>query len=550
MAEGGNGSWDYIIVGAGSAGCVLATRLSEDPQAKVLLLEAGGTDWHPLIHVPLGVGKLHEHELFDWGLHTEPEPALGGRSLEAMRGKVLGGSSSVNIMACTRGDPGDYDRWARQGAPGWGHADVLPWFRRSERWEGGASEYRGGDGPTGVQWSRFSDPLNEAWLQAGREAGYPMNPDFNGERHEGFGRGQCFIDRGRRSSAAVSYLRPVRARRNLKVVTRACVTRIVIEGGAATGVEYRAGGRLQRASAAGEVIVSAGTFNSPQVLMLSGIGPAAQLERFGIPVLADLPVGRNLQDHVAVALTFARRAPGPFHAELRADRMAASMLRAWLAGTGPATMLPSALYAFVKSQPRLDVPDIEFMFRCAPQKPRLWFPLLRPPGEDGYGIRPALLHPCSRGEVTLRSADPAERVRILFNLLSDPADMATLLEGYERARDLALSGPLAPFRGRQLTPGPEVRSRAEVEAWIRRTAVTVHHPAGTCRIGNGPDAVVDPALRVHGIARLRVADASVMPDLVSAHINACVLMIAERAADLVRGQAMPAATPIPTGGQA
>jgi len=548
MARGSD--WDYIIVGAGSAGCVLANRLSEDAQAKVLLLEAGGVDRHPLIHIPLGVGKLHEHELFDWGLHTEPEPALGGRSLEAMRGKVLGGSSSVNIMACTRGDPGDYDRWTKQGAAGWGYDDVLPYFRRSERWEGGASEYRGGDGPTGVQWSRFSDPLNDAWLQAGREAGYPVNPDFNAERHEGFGRGQCFIDRGRRASAAVSYLHPVRARPNLKVVTGACVSRVVIERGAATGVAYRVGGRDVHAHAAREVILSAGTFNSPQVLMLSGIGPALSLEQLGIPVLADLPVGRNLQDHVAVALTFTRPAPGPFHAELRIDRMAASMVRAWLAGTGPATMLPSALYAFVKSQPQLDVPDIEFMFRCAPQKPRLWFPLLRPAGEDGYGIRPALLHPKSRGEVTLRSIDPGDRVRIRFNLLSDPYDIATMLEGFERARDLALSAPLAPFRGRQLTPGPEVGTRAEIEAWIRRTAVTVHHPAGTCRIGVGSDAVVDPQLRVHGIARLRVADASVMPDLVSAHINACVLMIAERAADLVRGQSLPAATPIRNGGQA
>jgi len=535
--------YDYVIVGAGTAGCVLANRLSADPACRVLLLEAGGEDRHPYLHIPLAVGRLHERMMFDWGLESECEPGLGDRPLEAMRGKVLGGSSSINIMNCTRGHPGDYDRWAAGGAHGWSHAEVLPWFRRSERWAGAPRPWRGTDGPVGVTASTFEDPLNDAWLAAADEAGYPRTGDLNGPDPVGFGRGQAFIDGGRRASAARAYLRPARGRPNLAVRTRVLVTRVLIERGRAVGVEFLRDGRAHRVHAEVEVLLCAGAFNSPQVLMLSGVGPADELGRHGLSVAADLPVGRNLQDHVAVGIAFARRTPGPFHAQMRADRIALSMLRAWLFGTGPATRLPSGIYAFLRTRPEAAVPDLEFMFRCAPAHPHPWFPWLRPAGRDGFGIRPALLHPRSRGEVALRSADPSARVRIRFNLLTEADDVQVLIDGVERALALAHARPLDPFRGEMLTASADLASRAAIEAWIRRTAVTVHHPAGTCRMGSpdDPGAVVDPQLRVRGVERLRVVDASVMPDMVSAHINACVLMIAERAAALIRGESSPGA---------
>ena len=281
------------------------------------------------------------------------------------------------------------------------------------------------------------------------------------------------------------------------------------------------------------MIVSSGTFNSPQLLMLSGIGPASHLESLGIRTIADLQVGANLQDHPAVMLRWARKGFGPFRAQMRFDRMAINMLRAYFFGTGPATALPSDLFAFVKTREGLDAPNIEFMFRCASMEPYLWFPLLRPGYEDAYGIRPTLLHPRSRGEVRLRSTDPKDPVRISFRVFSDPSDIAELYEGYERARDVAHSEPMDEFRGRPLAPDPSLKTRDEIEAWMRKTAITAHHPAGTCAMGSGPGAVVDKQLRVRGVDHLRVVDASVMPDLVSAHINACVLMIAEKAADAI-----------------
>lgn len=543
MGEGPDAGYDYVIVGAGTAGCVLANRLSADPDCRVLLLEAGDEDRHPYIHIPLAVGRMHERLMFDWGLQSDSEPGLGDRPLEAMRGKVLGGSSSINIMNCTRGHPGDFDRWAAAGASGWSYRDVLPFFRRSERWEGPARPWRGTDGPVGVRYSAFVDPLNDAWLEAADAAGYPRTDDLNGPDPVGFGRGQTFIDHGRRASSARAYLHPARGRANLTVRTVARVTRVLLEGARATGVEFVSQGRVHRIRAEAEILLCAGAFNTPQLLILSGIGPAAELARHGLAVRADLPVGRNLQDHVSVGIAFTRRSPGPFHAQMRADRIAVSMLRALLFGEGPATQLPSGIYAFLRTRADAPVPDLEFMFRCAPAHPRPWFPWLRPAPRDGFGIRPALLHPQSRGAVTLRSTDPFDRVHIRFNLLTEARDVDVLVDGVERALALAHAAPLDRFRGEMLTAQADLASRAAIEAWIRRTAVTVHHPAGTCRMGASDDstAVVDPKLRVRGVDRLRVVDASVMPDMVSAHINACVLMIAERAASLVRGESLPAA---------
>ena len=525
--------FDYIIVGAGSAGCVLANRLSED-DASVLLLEAGGRDRHPFIHIPLGMGRMHDRGMFDWGYHTEPEPHLNDRRIEAMRGKVLGGSSSINVMAFTRGNPGDYDRWAQKGALGWSYADVLPYFKRCETWVGGENAWRGGTGPIGVEWARTRDPLYDAWIAAGKAAGFPVTEDYNGALQEGFGRSQYSIRHGRRSSAATAYLKPALGRPNLSVEIDAHATRVLVQGMRATGIEYVRRGTTVRAEAACEVLLAGGAFNSPQLLMLCGIGPADHLQAMGIKPLVDLPVGRNLQDHLAAMITFTRPRAGPFRAQMRADRMALAMIRAYLFGSGPGTVVPGGLHAFIKTRPDLAVPDIEFMFRGLPGGAHLWFPPVRPPYGDGFGIRPTLLHPDSRGEVRLRSADPCDPPRIVGNFLSAPDDLPRLREGFRRARDVAYQKPLDAFRGHETSPGEAVKSDAEVDQWIRKVAITAHHPAGTCAMGIGPDSVLDPELRVRGMEALRVVDASAMPDLVSAHINACVLMMAEKAADMIR----------------
>jgi choline dehydrogenase/4-pyridoxate dehydrogenase len=540
------GSYSHIIVGAGSAGCTLAYRLTEDADARVLLIEAGGWDRDPLIRIPIVWPYMFLHGLHDWGYATEPEAAMGGRRVEFARGKVIGGSSSTNAMAYVRGHRGDYDRWAATyGLPRWSYAHVLPYFRRQETWEGGADAWRGGEGPLTTRFGRYPDPIGEACLEAAREAGHPFSGDYNGERQEGFARWQMTVRGGRRCSAADAYLRPAMARRDgrLRVEVRALATRVLFEGSRAVAIEYLKHGKRIVARAEREVILAGGVVNSPQLLMLSGIGDPEMLNAYGIAVRVPLGgVGRNLQDHISAAVAYRRREPGPLHARMRVDRLLPDLARAWLRGTGIASEFMAPVMAFLHSGLDAVLPDIQFLVVAAPMTAGPYLAPFVPPYPDGFAIRAAVLRPESRGRVTLAAADPRSPPRIMQNFLAAGRDRATLRAGLRIARDVGRQTALRPFVAAETAPGPENWSDEALDAHIAATGISVHHPLGTCRMGTDPDdgAVVDAELRVHGVERLRVVDASAMPDMVGGNINAPVIMLAEKAADLIRGRAAPA----------
>ncbi|MGN6663001.1 MAG: GMC family oxidoreductase [Solirubrobacterales bacterium] len=521
---------DYVIVGAGSAGCVLANRLSEDPSARVLLIEAGGRDRHPNVKIPAAFAKQFRTRL-DWDLATEPEPHCDNRSLYVPRGKGLGGSSSMNAMLYVRGHPLDYEGWAAAGAEGWGWDDVRPYFLRAEDNQRGASEHHAVGGPLRVEDERSPRPLTGRFLAACAEAGIPRVDDYNGPEQDGASLAQVTQRRGRRWSAADAYLRPALERPNLEVVTKALVSGIEISGGVATGVRYsRRRGGEQVARAEREVILAAGAIGSPQLLLLSGVGPAAQLHELGVPVAHDLPgVGENLQDHPYVVCVW----DVPGGGSLADAEKPKALLEYLVRRTGPLSSSVAEAFAFVRSRPGLPAPDLQFHFAPA------YFVDNGFEEYDGHAISmgPVLVKPRARGWVRLRSTDPAAKPRILTNSLSDDEDVAALVAGVRLSREIAAAGPFAEVLGRELFPGGEADTDEALAADVRRRAELLYHPVGTCRMGSGDDAVVSPELRVHGLERLRVVDASVMPVIPNGNTNAPTIMIAEKAADLIRSAA-------------
>ncbi|HTH73354.1 MAG TPA: choline dehydrogenase [Trinickia sp.] len=521
---------DYLIVGAGSAGCVLANRLSADPRQSVLLLEAGGADTNPWIHVPVGYFKTMHDPKLDWCYRTEPDANVAGRQIDWPRGKVLGGSSSLNGLLYVRGQREDYDRWEALGNRGWSYADVLPYFKKSEDQARGADAYHGVGGLLKVSDLRLRRPIADRFIAAAQEIGIPLNPDYNGASQEGVGYFQQTAHNGFRWSTAKGFLKPARMRSNLHVVTRAQACRVLFEGRTAVGVEYLHEGVRKTVRARIEVILASGAIGSPQLLQLSGIGPGQLLQRAGVPVRVDLPgVGRNLQDHLQVRLVFRTRE------RTLNDEVNHPLRKAWIAlqyaiwRTGPLTLAASQVVIFTRSNPALDRPDIQFhMQPLSADKP-------------GHGAHRfsaftssvCQLRPFSRGHIEIRSADPLQYPAIHANYLSDERDHPVVIGAIKLARRIAAAPSLAPHIVSEFIPGAQYRSDSELLDAARQFSQSIYHPAGTCKMGSDPLAVVDERLRVRGVARLRVVDASIMPELVSGNTNAPVIMIAEKAADMI-----------------
>jgi choline dehydrogenase len=535
----GEASYDFIVTGAGSAGCAVAGRLSEDGRFRVLLLEAGPRDTYPWIHIPLGYHKTFNNPKVNWMFDSEPEPELNGRVMYQPRGKVLGGTSSINGMVYMRGNAADYDEWRQRGCEGWDYDSVLPYFRRAEDNVRGSNEFHGTGGPLKVSDHRWQPTLAKAMHEAAVQAGIPANPDFNGATQEGVGYYQTTISKARRWSSARAYLSGARQRKNLTIATGAQATRVLIEGGRATGVEYRTlnstGAGLTTARATREVIVSGGVYGSPQLLMLSGLGPAAHLNQHGIAVIKDMPgVGSHLHDHFNTYVAYRCAQP------VTMNDLINSLPRRILAGaqyalgrTGPLAGMGLYVGALVRSDRRLERPDLQINMFAWAIKDRNRNGVVPQPF-SAFGLSPVHLRPDGRGTVRLKSADPLAAPEIRFNFLKSSYDYEAIIHGMKLCREIAGQPALKPFVVEEILPGPAVTGDAELRADIRARGVSNLHPVGTCRMGREADAVVDPQLRVHGIAALRVADASIMPSIVAGNTNAPAIMIGEKCADMVR----------------
>jgi choline dehydrogenase len=530
-------TFDYVIVGAGAGGCVLAARLTEDPSIKVLLLEAGGPDSSLYMHMPLGWRQIWRGPMHNWNFYSEPEPFADNRKFLAPRGKTLGGSTSINGMLYVRGHPRDYDEWRQLGAEGWSYADVLPYFKKAEGSWRGEGKFHGGSGPTGVARIDTTGLHYDAFMAAAREAGHKVTDDINGELPEGFTPVDITVKNGVRSSAANGYLKPAMKRKNLVVRTGALAHRILLEKGRAIGVEYSRGSAIEHVRADREVLLCGGAYNSPQLLLLSGIGPADEIAAHAIPVAHELPgVGKNLQEHILTFIQFATKEPVTFQNHLRLDKAAMAVAQWVLTHSGPMANQPLTALGFVRSRPDLERPDLEIFCNPVRLDADLWFPVVKPALQHAFEACPSLLHPLSRGEVTLRSANPADHPRIQFNFLKEPEDRRAMREGVRIVRDMYSKGPLGRMIDKEIKPGPEASTDAELDAYIRSSMDLDHHPTSTCAMGGDPMSVVDPQLRVHGLQGLRVVDASVMPRVNGGHTNAPTVMIAEKAADLILGR--------------
>ncbi len=526
--------FDFVIVGAGSAGCVLANRLSRDPGTSVLLLEAGGAGSHPMVQMPLAMKRLHMDPRFSWCFMSEPEPHCDGRNIPIPRGRLMGGTSSINAMVYARGHPRDYNQWRDEGLEGWGYDDLLPYFKKSENSWRGETRFHGSTGEVEVSRAGTPSPLFDLFSQASVAAGFRSIDDYNGMEHEGIARPEFTIGKGRRQSSAIAFIGPVLKRSNLTVRTNARATRILFRKQEARGVEYLVQGKSKAARANREVILAGGVYNSPQLLMLSGVGPAGHLREHGIDVLHDAPeVGQNLQDHPDIVSVVDLKEPISMVPRLRWDRLAVSAIQWALFNRGIGATVPVSAVGFLRVLPDSDRPDVQLSVSPTTGEAAPWFPGVSRPLGHKFSCRTAMLHPGSRGKVALRSGDPADAPRVYFNFFGDGSDLTTLRHGLRAVQAIFRQSPLGGLVARESAPTKEIKTDSELDLWIRRNCTSSQHPVGTCRMGIDDKSVVDGRLRVRGVEKLRIADCSVMPHVPGCNTNAPAMMLAEKASDLI-----------------